>query len=346
MRKRNLNVITVVATLLFFVTQNCFAQYPWEITGWAIASYNESLQEFSVLEYGPKQGVTINGKEFRCISWLWENIHDDECPLSRYGFAVYDKRVYLYDFETGEETLCMDYNLQKGEMFTTYNGEKWEVIETKDTLITELGHEKEHKVLIVSNVGDGRVDKWVEGAASFTNFLMIEKEQPGMTTHLLWTQSSDSYITNEFSADPLFGHDTGWLQAEEWGEEKKETTLEYKDGLLIIDDSYYSWPSRYYSCYLRKGDDIFCAYSIELQPHYDGGEYVLRNDVFYLKGLPEPASGSYNVHWGDKILSTGVRGVGADSPTTHTIFDLQGRKLNAAPAHGIYIEDGVKRLGK
>ena len=35
----------------------------------------------------------------------------------------------------------------------------------------------------------------------------------------------------------------------------------------------------------------------------------------------------------------------AISPAS-AIYDLQGRKLPAAPAHGIYLKDGKKYLGK
>ncbi len=347
MRNRCFNIITLAAALLFWGTQNCFAQFVRITYEWAIASYDENKQEFVALEYKAKTETAANGQEYHRISWLYEYQHDDECRLSRYGFTKRDMRVYLYDFENGEECLCMDYTLQKGETFTTYNGETWEVIETKDTLICDMFYndEQTRKMLSVRNVGDGRIDKWIEGAGSFINFLMIEKTQPGVLTHVLWVNHDGCYITNEFSADPMFGHDRGWLP-EKSHDEEKESSVEYKDGELIIDYWYTAYPERIYECYLRQGDTVSYMRGFLFEPFWDCME-TLFNDVIRLKGLPTPASGVYTVNlWDNQLLTTGIHSIGADSPRTHAIFDIQGRKLNAAPAHGIYIKDGVKRYNK
>lgn len=114
MRKSILNIITIVAALFFLVVQHCSAQIVIPPSyKWAIASYNRTSQGLTVLEYRAKVETASNGKEYCRIALRDKSQSWDEYTLLRYGFIERDNRVYLYDFETEEECICIDYTLQR-----------------------------------------------------------------------------------------------------------------------------------------------------------------------------------------------------------------------------------------
>lgn len=192
---------------------------------WAIATSDQEQQEVNIAKYVTRQEVVAEGKTCHRIL-VFNKSHvpgnaEDMFLQTRYGFREEGRKVFVYDFETGQERVALDYTLAPGDPFTTYNGENWVITAARDTLIKDYGfsaqgYEKEHRLLEVRNTADGRTDTWLEGFGSFAHHLLIE--QPAAGSLLLWVfdespgEGTEHYIAREISADPLFAHDTGWME--------------------------------------------------------------------------------------------------------------------------------------
>lgn len=77
------------------------------------------------------------------------------------------------------------------------------------------------------------------------------------------------------------------------------------------------------------------ANGIEYMRIYDDS-YRFRNEAY------NPESGSYTIHVGDNAYTTGVKGIADNATKAAGMYDLTGRKLEARPSSGIYIQDGKK----
>lgn len=328
---------------------------------WQMATLNTQTGALKTTLYFTRSVEAENGNIYQRIYDMMGSEQDRACSLTRYGFAHRGKRVYMYDFETKQESVCMDYSLQVGDCFTAHNGERWEAVATRDTLVEDFEldtkvHSAQHRLLVMRNVDDGRMDTWLEGFGSFSNHLLLEKVADGIRSYLLWVytdamadgSSTDEnyYIVNEFSDDPLFGHDTGWLNADYTVTEETPSEVTYEDGRLTITDAQYRWPSRYYWLFLRNGDDVHQQSGTELQPYIDGGDREGYTDRICLTGLPLPTSGKYTVHLNYKDISTGIEAPCSDGQAQETIHNVKGHRLKAAPEHGIYIKNGRKWVNR
>lgn len=330
---------------------------------WAIATSDQEQQEVNIAKYVTRQEVVAEGKTCHRIL-VFNKSHvpgnaEDMFLQTRYGFREEGRKVFVYDFETGQERVALDYTLAPGDPFTTYNGENWVITAARDTLIKDYGfgaqgYEKEHRLLEVRNTADGRTDTWLEGFGSFAHHLLIE--QPAAGSLLLWVfdespgEGTEHYIAREISADPLFAHDTGWMEGGDSTDPTTGlpvTTATLKGDTLILTDRRNRWPSRYYTSFYRKGDDLYVKEMWEFQPYVDDHSQTFwHSDVACFRGLPAPASGAYTLHLaGDQTISTRISPAEATlrKPTRGT-FDLQGRKAPAKPLPGIYVQDGQKHI--
>ena len=96
------------------------------------------------------------------------------------------------------------------------------------------------KILKVVNKIDGRNDTWLEGFGSLSNHFMLEKPLAGTRSETLWVLNGYYYITRELSADPIYGHDTGWQGTYDHVIEGLINTVTYEPDTLTTDHSIYN----------------------------------------------------------------------------------------------------------
>ncbi len=342
--------------------------YPWQ--KWAMAVMERGMEKPVIMEYWTNLEEAGNGVAYlRITDYSYLHRDGDEGrynPIKlQYGYRTADRQIYIYDFETGKETFAFDFNLSAGDSFTTFNGMEWVVEATKDTLVNVSLFGKGEcvsKRLLVVRTPDGKVwDRWLEDFGSFMNHFMIKDMDNVVYSQTLWMMYNEGeYLAREINADPIFGHDSGYLEgAYDWfdnEEEKWEYWEEhgryedpvkapeciYGQGNVVFTDFRLKWDYRAYSCFYRDGDDIYRLYWQEFEPCPDGGTLFMKRDEATFKNVPAPASGKYTVHVGGSSYETGISSIGASSKSADGLYDLQGRRLQTQPEKGIYIKDGRK----
>ena len=320
---------------------------------WAMAVLEKGKESPTILEYQSFVETLENGTEYyRIYDHSFRNGQYNHVKL-QYGYRLADKQIFVYDFESQEETLAFDFNLAVGEHFTTYNGVEWIVEEAKDTLVNTSfcgkGESVTKKLLTVRSLDGTLRDQWLEDFGSFTNHFMINSMDNVVFSQTLWMEYDYGEILAREICEgpgPIYGHDSGWLDAD-YGSNgsttRPYTSCTYSNGQLTIED-------RHYVCFYRDGDKIQQVYSWELTPHVDSGNSALRRDVITFNGLPEPESGKYTIILGDNVYTTGVSSISSvrtDSQKRGYTYDLQGRRVDSKNAvQGIYIKDGKKVIVK
>ncbi len=329
----------------------------WAQSGycWAMAVMKQGQGKPTIIKYHSRFETAANGIEYHRIyddSYLFT--HEPYNPIKlQYGYRMADRKIFIYDFDTNEERLAFDFTLSPGDRFTTYNGMEWNVDDAKDTLVNisfcGKGDCVSKRLLKVSTVDGKQTDQWLEDFGSFTNHFMIKSMADIKYSQTLWMEyASGEYLAREINADPLFGHDSGWMDGHyKPGEQADEyARCTYDNGRVVFENVQWWWAHREYTCYYRVDDDIYRVYAEEMAPYVDGGEEELRQDIVSFAGLPVPQSGKYTIHIGNDEYTSGINQVNAPVPTENTMYDLQGRKLMSKPAKGLYIQQRKKILSR
>ena len=321
---------------------------------WAMAVVENGKTMPVIIEYHSVAETAENGIEYQRIfddSYLFRREPYNPIKL-KYGYRWGDKQIFVYDFENQKETLAFDFNISVGDHFTTFNGMEWKVESAKDTLVNiserGKGESVSRKLLTVRTLDGKQTDQWLEGFGSFTNHFMINSLENVKYAQALWMEYDEGeYLAREINSDPFFAHDSGWMDRLYDGAETVPfAKCSIVDGQVVYENARRIYERREYACFYRNGDDIYRVYCWELAPYIDGGELALREDVITFKGLPVPASGNYTIHVNNEEYTTGISNVGINTQSMGKDYDLQGRRLQKAPAHSIYIRDGRKYVGK
>ena len=319
---------------------------------WAVSVIEDGNVTPTILEYRGMAETAENQIEYyRIYDDSYKFRHEDYNPIKlQFGYRHADKQIFIYDFETQKETLAFDFSLSEGDHFKTFNGMEWVVEATKDTLVNVSycgkGESVSKRLLSVKTIDGKLSDKWLEDFGSFANRLMINSLENVRLSQTLWMEYDYGvYLAREISADPIFGHDSGWLEeidSEPTGEEYSKCT--YENGQLTFEDVKLGWEHRDYTCYYRDGDDIYALYRWEMTPHVDNGNSIQIKDVTIFYGLPAPESGKYVIHVNENQYPTIIGKVSLPSHSSR-IYDLQGRRMWQHPTN-VYIKDGQKIFRK
>lgn len=326
---------------------------------WALAVMEKGNDRPAIKMYYSLAETDSSGVEYNRVYdgvyrefYFW-NPDPSRLVKLQYGYRWAGRKMFIYDFESQKETLAFDFNLSVGDHFTTFNGMEWLVESVRDTLIdlSYLGTgELVTKRLMTVKTPDGsRHDQWLEDFGSLTNFFMMNSLDDVVFSQALWLEYNfGQYIAREISADPIYTHDSGWLEGHRVPELGllPHSICKYSNGELTFENVQWFYPHRDYACFYRDGDIIEELYGWELNPTVDSGSASLCSDSFTFSGLPEPASGTYTVRFGDTELTTGIRDVPTVSSHGGYTYDLQGRRTNAQQAIGIQIKEGKKVLVK
>lgn len=323
---------------------------------WALATMENGQEKPIIVEYHSLNEKGTNGVDYM-------RIYDDGFRFrkepynpvkTRYGYRMQDKKIYIYDYDKDEERLAFDFGLSVGESFTTYNGMDWKVEEVKDTFIhispMETSDVDQYKLLKVRSADGMLTDQWLENFGSFTNHFMIKSMDGVKLSQALWMEYDyGEYIAREFSADPLFGHDTGRRMVPLYDESKVCSHDEtYSDSTLTVEDVSFTYARRDYICFYREGDMINTLYSWEFEPHEENtGDIFLYKDVIVFRGLPKPID-SYLIDIYAELPTTEPNSILEVSTKNEgsSMYDLQGRRVFSKPTSGIYIQQGRKILVK
>ena len=355
--KKKFTISMICAVLLSFISLELFAQSTIPQSNfhrWAMAVMENNSESPTIIDYYSELEKAENNVDyFRIYDAGYIFRKDTYNPIQLpYGYRLTDRRIYIYDYENHEETLAFDFCLDVGDHFTTFNGMEWVVESVKDTLVNIENDWRcitiSKKLLTVKSLDGTLTDQWLEDFGSFTNHFMINSLDNVKYSQTLWMEYDyGEYLAREINADPLFAHDSGWMDGHyNLDEMEKETDVRtncyFENGQVVFECIQRLWPHRDYSCFYRDGDDIYRVYWVELAPYVDGGTSTLLKDVATFQGLPAPASGKYTLHVGTKEYSTVINNVRISSQSEGKMYDLQGRKLSSEPSQGLYIKDRQK----
>ena len=356
--KKKITISMIFAVLLSFISLELSAQSTIQQSRehmWAMIVMENNSDSPDVIGYYSELETAENGNKYYHIynegSLSHRSVYYNPIQLP-YGYRFADKKIYIYDYENQKETLAFDFTLSEGDYFTTFNGIEWVVESVKDTLVNIENDWRcitiSKKLLTVKSLDGSLTDQWLEDFGSFTNHFMINSLDNVKYSQTLWMEYDyGEYLAREINADPIYGHDSGWMDGHHNLDEiEKETDVRtncyFENGQVVFECIQRLWPHRDYSCFYRDGDDIYRVYWANLNPQVAGGVSELMKDVATFQGLPAPASGKYTIHIGEEEYSTGVDNVRMTSLSKGGIYDLQGRKLLSQPSKGLYISDGQK----
>ncbi len=216
----------------------------------------------TIMEYHSIIETAENGIEYHRIfddSYLFRKEAYNPVKL-QYGYRWADKQMFIYDYDNQKETLAFDLNLSAGDHFTTYNGMEWKVEDVKDTLvnISVYGEvECVSKRLVTVSTNDGKMsDQWLEGFGSFINHFMINSLENVKCSQTLWMEYDNmgEYITREINADPIFAHNSGWLEGLDGTANDTYTKCDFENGHVVFEDVHRSYMCRTYTCFYRDVD--------------------------------------------------------------------------------------------
>ena len=336
---------TLITVLLSsFAIELCAQEY------WALAVMEQGKEKPTIMEYLGSKEMAENGKEYFRVRDITGH-HPTNLQYG-YNYRWADKQIVIYDFNSQKETIAFDFNLTPGNRFTTFNGMEWVVETVKDTVVNisfcGLGESVTKRLFTVRTTDGKQSDQWLEDFGSFTNLLMIDRLDNVRYSHTLWLEYYyGKNLVREINADPIFGHDSGWMDRAYESDSKEEYSKCYfENGQVVFQSIAWRWPHREYTCFYRDGDDIYRLYSCELSPHVDGGTYAYRKDVITFQGLPAPASGCYNIHIGGDNYTTGISHTGTPVQAKGAFYNLQGQRLWQKPKKGMFIKDGRKMFIK
>jgi hypothetical protein len=339
--KQHSILITLITVLLSsFAIELCAQRY------WALAVMEQGKEKPTIMEYLGSKEMAENGKEYFRVRDITGH-HPTNLQYG-YNYRWADKQIVIYDFNSQKETIAFDFNLAPGDRFTTFNGMEWVVETVKDTVVNisfcGLGESVTKRLFTVRTTDGKQSDQWLEDFGSFTNLLMIDRLDNVRYSHTLWLEYYyGKNLVREINADPIFGHDSGWMDRAYESDSKEEYSKCYfENGQVVFQSIAWRWPHREYTCFYRDGDDIYRLYSCELSPHVDGGTYAYRKDVITFQGLPAPASGCYNIHIGGDNYTTGISHTGTPVQAKGAFYNLQGQRLWQKPKKGMFIKDGRK----
>lgn len=332
---------TLITVLLSsFAIEICAQRY------WALAVMEQGKEKPTIMEYLGSKEMAENGKEYFRVRDITGH-HPTNLQYG-YNYRWADKQIVIYDFNSQKETIAFDFNLTPGNRFTTFNGMEWVVETVKDTVVNisfcGLGESVTKRLFTVRTTDGKQSDQWLEDFGSFTNLLMIDPLDNVRYSHTLWLEYYyGKNLVREINADPIFGHDSGWMDRAYESDSKEEYSKCYfENGQVVFQSIAWRWPHREYTCFYRDGDDIYRLYSCELSPHVDGGTYAYRKDVITFQGLHVPASGCYNIHIGGDNYTTGISHTGTPVQAKGAFYNLQGQRLWQKPKKGMFIKDGRK----
>lgn len=323
---------------------------------WAMATMENEQTKPVVCEYHSLNEKGTNGVDYmRIFDDGFRFRKEPYNPVkTQFGYRMQDKKIFIYDYNKDEERLAFDFELSAGESFTTYNGLEWIVEEVKDTFIhispMETCDADQYKLLKVRSVDGKWTDQWLENFGSFTNHFMIKSMDEVRLSQALWMEYDyGEYIAREFSADPLFGHDTGRRRVPLYDESEVCSHEEtYSDSTLTVEDVRFTYARRDYICFYREGDMINTLYSWEFEPQEENTEDIFMcKDVMVFRGLPKPID-SYLIDIYAELPTTESNSILEVSTKNEepSIYDLQGRRIMYKPTNGIYIQQGRKILVK
>lgn len=349
-KMKNYSKASIVFAILLSVSSLELYAQNW----WGMAVIENGKEKPAIMEYQSFAETAENGMMYhRIFDYSFRFRKEEYNPVQlQYGYRWADKQLFIYDFDNQKETLGFDFNLSAGNHFTTFNGMEWEVEATKDTLVNislcGKGESVSKRLLTVRTLDGKLSDQWLEDFGSFINHFMINSLQNVKCSQTLWMEYGEGeYLAREIRTDPIYAHDSGWMDGHYGNSEKDSyTKCTFENGQVVFESVQWWWEHRDYTCFYRDGDDIHQVYCWELAPHVDGGTSALRKDVITFEGLPTPVTGNYTIHIGDNKYTTNISDVSASSLPTGCFYDMQGRRLWSQPTKGVYIKNGRKVLIK
>ena len=204
-----------------------------------------------------------------------------------------------------------------------YNGKKVPLILNVEKVVvsipkecTETDERIRADVQVLSIIGDN----------SFDIFVISKSDYETLTTRDYWNEDAKSVIitSSYFTEDNFEVYATPYLDVK---------LKEEQDVDLLA-----SYAETYKLKIVRNMSSMPLWYILALTPESEKSPLVCANELYesgkFAHSVPEFSSSS--------SIALSVRGVATVAKETFNLFDLQGRRLNAEPKHGVYIRNGKK----
>lgn len=287
-------------------------------------------------DFGLIKKATIDGKEYDQVmvygldysnmKWLTPS------PCIFY-YRFEEDKVWRYDEEKGEEDLLFDYTLDIGNEFIRPNGERLRV---------ENVEQEDIKTLHLRNVETGEEDVWRQGSGSLKSSYLIDGDLGLRFTDILrregkYHEKQDTDYLKEFPISSVHTDDAVGLTYTFDGDSLRV------QGVITMDSGskqpIFTW------C-IFSGRNVYIDFSPSGNdgPDKQGSIYLAVD--FKIGGF---SPGTYAVHFKNKKsevvcqgTSTSISDFTVKKNHTSTLYDLQGRRLDHEPQHGVFIRDGQK----
>ena len=209
------------------------------------------------------------------------------------------------------------------EDYYYYNGKKVPLILNEEKVVvsipkecTETDERIRADVQVLSIIGDN----------SFDIFVISKSDYETLTSRDFWNEDAKSVIISSsyFTEDNFEVYATPYLDVKLKEEQDVDLLASYAETYkLKIVENVSSMP---------------LWYILALTPESEKSPLVCANELYesgkFAHSVPEFSSSS--------SIALSVRGVATVAKETFNLFDLQGRRLNAEPIHGVYIKNGKK----
>ena len=311
----------------------------------------------------PDWHKTIDGKDY-VINQIYGVFDKSDRDHSNQRFYFYYRldgtKVYRYNEQQKKDVLLMDFGLAVGDLFDSPSGVQLKVVEIGDTII-ERGTSR--KVLTLRGTKDESVwDKWVESYGSARTGLHLVNDIPNyQITDLLFVEKENRFLEYLYASGIYNDINNNYLRAVSF--DRKD--LSNEESVVSSNQDYYvnekgfnfMWKpksDKIYTIILKENDSDLKFHKIAVGNYQGKSGNAEGSDLFQLVMDCNFTSGTYTLEDSDGNVQNITIGGDADAidaiendastskQGNGSLFDLTGRRLSAAPQHGIYIQDGRK----
>ena len=343
-------------------TGDNYQPYVQEGKTWKMGWFGEETMETQQLEYHYLKGDTVL-MGIQCKKMMSEQVDAEGCRTS-YLAAVYEngQKVYAFLPNTKESVLIYDFTGKQEDVsfYATWQGRMLNSLGRGS--MSDTSSDRHKGVLQYIYEDDSLIAYWLNGIGylGFYNVGLVSRD--GMQMYLMECTVGDEVLyCDEFLHDGLSSNNAEVRKnkldfshvIKSQPRTPRRRANEYSNNLITGE---YTTQSLYvnfttlcgaYTVALTsiKGDVVYIkqvqtdnvlALDTDLSG-YDEGDYILS-----VENDHETYTAAISLKGGSGVDSLTPSPSSIERGTENAVYDLQGRKLNAVPQRGLYIQDGKK----
>ena len=290
--------------------------------------------------------VVKDGRKY-CVYELSKTPSDYTGIQRTFLYRCDGKKIYRYDETLQEDVLMFDFSLNAGDVFTTPQGTKKEIIDVGDCKEYPSLSNYTGRKLRLRDCGNATEEIWIEGIGSMHTGILPQEIFPNAEACVL-----DMCHMGEWAA--VFPQNTPNYKSTTWtpfdifqDEQPANTNYAFSgDTLVISGRAELNCYPVVTSCFIQNNVIDLDDYTVLFY-----GEDIF--DCLYMKGfeirIPGFLSGEYTIMAGGQKRTT-ITCTATSINSVHEIitssnkssYDLTGRPLSTPPSRGMYIQNGKK----